>query len=203
MLSCRSCTLPCSCRRVTQADHFVCIAGLDTPFLLLPFRPTSDPSGARNFVRNFCNYSFDRGHPMSGRVLAQELRLTDPMVLCSVLKWCWSRLAGGVVTWEAYELFRQGEHGEYMLRKDTGRADNLPDSNLARDSFATFIPLSNESDARTKIIFDFFDLLSAIAAHGKSNGLGGRKLSRLAGWWAFQHEDTGSGFDGGYKNWTL
>ena len=28
------------------------------------------------------------------------------------MKWCWSRLAGGVVTWEAYELFRVGEQGE-------------------------------------------------------------------------------------------
>lgn len=34
-------------------------------------------------------------------------------VLCSVLKWCWSRLPGGVVTWEAYELFKVGEQGSY------------------------------------------------------------------------------------------
>ncbi len=77
----------------------------------------------------------------------------------------------------------------------------FPDSNMARDSFATFIPLSVESDARTKIIFDFFDLLSAIAAHAKTNGLGGRKLSRLAGWWSFSHSDGGSGFEGGYRGW--
>ncbi|KAG0651840.1 hypothetical protein D0Z07_0860 [Hyphodiscus hymeniophilus] len=154
---------------------------LDTPFLLLPFRPTSDPSAARTFIRNF----FDRSQHMRGEALAQELRLTEPMVLCSVVKWCWSRLPGGVVSWEAYELFKVGES----------------DSNMARDSFATFIPLSVESDSRTKIIFDFFDLLSAIAAHGKTNGLGGRKLSRLAGWWAFEHLDTGSGFEGGYKTW--
>ncbi|TVY62718.1 Morphogenesis-related protein MSB1 [Lachnellula suecica] len=155
--------------------------GLDTPFLLLPFRPTSDPSAARTFIRHF----FDRGHMLYGEGLAQELRLTEPMVLCSVVKWCWSRLPGGVVSWEAYELFRVGES----------------DSNMARDSFATFVPLSVESDARTKIIFDFFDLLSAIAAHAKSNGLGGRKLSRLAGWWAFEHSDGGNGFEGGYKGW--
>ena len=43
--------------------------------------------------------------------------------------------------------------------------------------------------------------MAALAAHGKSNGLGGRKLSRYAGWWAFEHLDTGSGFDGGYKSW--
>ena len=102
------------------------------------------------------------------------------------MKWCWGRLAGGVVTWDAYELFKIGEQ----------------DSNMARDAFATFIPLSLESDARTKIIFDFFDLMAAIAAHGKTNGMGGRKLSRLAGWWAFEQIDAGSGFDGGYKSWS-
>ncbi|KAL9595635.1 MAG: hypothetical protein Q9179_004906 [Wetmoreana sp. 5 TL-2023] len=72
---------------------------------------------------------------------------------------------------------------------------------MARDAFATFIPISVESDARTKIIFDFFDLMAAIAAHGKSNGMGGRNLSRLAGWWAFEQVDNGNGFDGGYKSW--
>ncbi|CAO1598123.1 hypothetical protein XANCAGTX0491_001895 [Xanthoria calcicola] len=155
---------------------------LDLPFLLLPFRPASDPSAARTFIRNFFNE--ERG-PLHDVRLEQELMLTEPMVLCSVMKWCWSRLAGGVVTWEAYELFRVGEQ----------------DSDMARDAFATFIPISVESEARTKIIFDFFDLMAAIAAHGKSNGMGGRNLSRLAGWWAFEQFDNGKGFDGGYKSW--
>lgn len=87
--------------------------------------------------------------------------------------------------WDAYELFKVGEQ----------------DSNMARNSFATFIPLSVENEARSRIIFDFFDILSAIAAHGKRNGFGGRKLSRMASWWAFEHKDSGSGFDGGYKAW--
>ncbi|KAJ5692556.1 hypothetical protein N7462_001979 [Penicillium macrosclerotiorum] len=171
---------------------------LDTPFLLLPFRPSSDPSAARTFVRNYFNQSFEKGSPINGDALMQELRLNEPMpltgtprwfkqVLCSVMKWCWSRLPGGVVTWEAYELFKVGEQ----------------DSDLARDAFSTFIPISVDSDARTKIIFDFFDLLAAIAAHGKSNGLAGRKLSRYAGWWAFEHHDTGNGFEASYKNWAL
>lgn len=72
---------------------------------------------------------------------------------------------------------------------------------MARDSFATFIPISAESAARSNIIFDYFDLISAIAAHGKHNGLGGLKLSRLAGWWAFEHSDSGYGFEGGYTSW--
>lgn len=32
-------------------------------------------------------------------------------VLISVMKWCWARLPGGVVTWEVYEGFRVGEKG--------------------------------------------------------------------------------------------
>ena len=72
---------------------------------------------------------------------------------------------------------------------------------MARDAFKTFIPLSVDNGARSCIIFDFFDLLAAIAAHGKTNGLGGRKLSRMAAWWAFEQKDSGKGFDGGYKTW--
>lgn len=81
------------------------------------------------------------------------------------------------------------------------RADGTLDSDMARDAFSTFIPIGGDSEARTNIILDFFDLLAAIAAHGKLNGLGGRKLSRYAGWWAFEHVDTGNGFEAAYKNW--
>ncbi|KAK3329723.1 hypothetical protein B0H66DRAFT_35836 [Apodospora peruviana] len=157
---------------------------LDLPFLLLPFRPTSDPSAVRTFVRHFFN-SPDGYPTLRGEALAQELRLTEPMVMSGVIKWCWSRLQGGVVGWDSYELFKVGEQ----------------DSNFARDSFKTFIPLSIESPARSEIIFNFFDLLSAIAAHGKMNGFGGRKLSRMAAWWAFEQKDTGNGFEGGYNSW--
>lgn len=75
------------------------------------------------------------------------------------------------------------------------------DSNLARHAFDTFIPMSVDSEARKSIIFDFFDLLAAVAARGKSNGMGGRKLSRLAGWWAFEFHEDNKGFDAGYRTW--
>ncbi|KAM3532671.1 hypothetical protein NHJ13051_000134 [Beauveria bassiana] len=158
--------------------------GLDHPFLLLPFRPTSNPSGVRTFIRNFFGKD-GLDAPIHGERLQQEVRIAEPMVLASVLKWCWSRLQGGVVSWDAYELFKIGEL----------------DSKLARDSFKTFIPISVESDSRQNIIFSFFELVAAIAAHGKKNGLSGVKLSRMAAWWAFEQRDTGDGFDGGYKAW--
>lgn len=83
----------------------MCIrTGLSTPFLLLPYRPNTDPCAARSFIRNFFSPSNSQ---LTGPYLQQELRLTDPDVLCSALKWCWSRLPGGVVTWEVYEMFRQ------------------------------------------------------------------------------------------------
>ncbi|KAJ4990243.1 hypothetical protein SVAN01_04334 [Stagonosporopsis vannaccii] len=158
---------------------------IDMPFILLPFRPTSDTSASRNFVRNFFKAQYEGTRQFRGGSLVQELRLAEPLTLCSIMKWCWSRLPGGVVTWDAYELFRIGES----------------DSNFARHAFDTFIPLSVDSDARKRIIFDFFDLLSAVAARGKTNGMGGRKLSRMAGWWAFEFHDDGNGFDGGYRTW--
>ncbi|KAK4192608.1 hypothetical protein QBC35DRAFT_229154 [Podospora australis] len=160
---------------------------LDLPFLLLPFRPTSDPSAVRTFVRHFFDGKDGAGlsQPLHGEALAQELRMTEPMVISGVIKWCWSRLQGGVVGWDSYELFKVGEQ----------------DSNMARDSFKTFIPLSVDNKARSQIIFYFFDLLSAVAAHGKTNGFGGRKLSRMAAWWAFEQPESTNGFEGAYKAW--
>ncbi|KAK3671261.1 multicopy suppressor of a budding defect [Recurvomyces mirabilis] len=158
---------------------------LNAPFMLLPFRPDTDPSGARTFVRNFYKSNSEGLSQYRGSNLAQELRLTEAIVLCSILKWCWSRIPGGVVSWPVYEGFQIGEK----------------ESNLARNAFDTFVPMCADTVSRRNIIFDFFDLLAAIAAHGKLNGLGGRKLSRLAGWWAFEHSDDGKGFEGGYKSW--
>jgi hypothetical protein len=75
------------------------------------------------------------------------------------------------------------------------------DSNFALRAFDTFIPLSVESEARKQIIFDFYDILTAIAARGGMNGMGGRKLSRMAGWWAFDFSNHGKGFEEGYHAW--
>jgi len=50
------------------------------PFLLLPFRLTSDTSAARNFIRNFFKAAFDRSAQYTGEGLQQELRLTEPLV---------------------------------------------------------------------------------------------------------------------------
>ena len=138
-------------------------------------------------MRNFYQANGSGSSQYRGEGLRQELRLANSVVLCSIIKWCWSRMPGGVVTWPVYEGFQIGER----------------DSHLARNAFEAFIPIGASTPARKNIIMDFFDLLAAVAAHGKMNGLGGRKLSRLAGWWAFEHSDDGKGFEGGYRSWAV
>ena len=55
---------------------------LDITFLLLPFRPASDPSAARTFIRNF--FSMEKGAELKGERLQQELMLTEPLV-CNII----------------------------------------------------------------------------------------------------------------------
>lgn len=162
---------------------------------------------------------------LRGEALARELRMTEPMVRYRDNS---TRAVRGLVANIGDRSFQAWSSGagadskvallggtptsfsrsENMVRcasgrrgVDTAKLTVNADSHLARDSFKTFIPLSVDNDSRVKIIFDFFDLLAAIAAHSKSNGFGGRKLSRMAAWWAFESNDNGNGFEGGYKSW--
>ena len=64
----------------TDIDARPCSTALDMPFLLLPFRPTSDPSAARSFVRNYFGAGIEKSGQLQGERLQQELRLTEPMV---------------------------------------------------------------------------------------------------------------------------
>jgi Domain of unknown function (DUF1708) len=54
-------------------------SGLDVPLLILPFRPSSDPSAARTFVRNYFFPQVER-EPLRGNALASELKMTEVMV---------------------------------------------------------------------------------------------------------------------------
>ncbi|WPH02673.1 DUF1708-domain-containing protein [Acrodontium crateriforme] len=171
----------CTAEMKTRAE------ALNSPFLLLPFRPNTDTTPARTFIGNFFKANSEGLTQYTGTSLQQELRLTEAAVLCSIIKWCWARIPSGVVSWPAYDGFQTGEK----------------ESNMARHAFDTFIPISACTAARKNIIVDFFDLLASVAAHGKVNGMGGRKLSRLAGWWAFEHSEEGKGFESGYKTWAI
>ena len=54
------------------------------PLMLLPFRPTSDTSASRNFVRSFFKAAYEGTRQYRGENLGQELRLAEPLV-CNVV----------------------------------------------------------------------------------------------------------------------
>ncbi|KAK9453977.1 hypothetical protein V1511DRAFT_461427, partial [Dipodascopsis uninucleata] len=143
--------------------------GVLEPFVLLPCRPRFNLIDTKLFVHRVF------GESVSSRTISTEteILLADVEVLMSSLKWVWARLPGGVVSWEAYELYKAGE-------EDTG---------MDKTAFSTLIPLITESQEKSAIIFLFFDLLSAIAAHWKTSGMSGRKIARMAAIWAFPISD--------------
>lgn len=67
--------------RVGTSDtvRLLIMTALDVPFLLLPFRPSSDPSAARTFIRNYFVPPTDRTK-LKGSALLNELRMTEVMV---------------------------------------------------------------------------------------------------------------------------
>ncbi|KAK9376148.1 uncharacterized protein V1513DRAFT_300636 [Lipomyces chichibuensis] len=154
------------------ADRFTGLAieeiklrGVLEPLVLLPYRPNYDLIEAKRFVHRI----FYEADALVSSEIQREIKLSDVFVIVSALKWVWARIPGGIVTWDVYELFKAGE-------EDAGRAQN---------AFKMIIPVAADSPARSRIIFNFFDLLSALASHWKTSGMGGRKVARLAAWWAF------------------
>ncbi|KAK9321476.1 hypothetical protein V1517DRAFT_171355 [Lipomyces orientalis] len=154
------------------ADRFIGYAvteiklrGVLEPLVLLPCRPNYELVEAKRFVHRI----FYDVHGLNSAEMQREIKLSDVFVLMSALKWVWARIPGGLVTWDVYELFKAGE-------EDAGRAQN---------AFKMIIPVVADSQARSRIIFNFFDLLSAIASHWKTTGMSGRRVARLAAWWAF------------------
>lgn len=107
---------------------------------------------------------------LSGESLLRVIRLADVYTIAGILKWCWTRLNGGIVTWKVYNLFKEQERkSSYKLR-----------------AFDNILSKSVDSHDHEDIICNFYDLLMALAAYERRNGLNGYKLARLAGAWAFE-----------------
>ena len=50
------------------------------PFLLLPFRPGSDPVGSKSFIRNFFKMQYEGTWQDKSRDVQMELMLMEPIV---------------------------------------------------------------------------------------------------------------------------
>lgn len=166
--------------------------------MLLPFRPnlyehdmiTNIPVDTED-VKRVVEQVFPKSKPIvTGSALDSILNKADVYTLAGVLKWCWARLPGGVITWKFYEKFKEEEkRGKY---KD--------------DAYNTLVPRIAESPAHARIITQFFVLLFKISGKQKRNGLHGRKLARLAGFWAFEllhsNKEAPTNFGGGLTCWS-
>lgn len=166
--------------------------------MLLPFRPnlydndvvTNIPVDPED-VKRVIEQVFPKSKPIvTGNALDSILNKADVYTLAGVLKWCWARLPGGVITWKFYERFKEEEkRGKY---KD--------------DAYNTLVPRIAESPAHARIITQFFVLLFKISGKQKRNGLHGRKLARLAGFWAFEllhsNKEAPTNFGGGLTCWS-
>lgn len=108
-----------------------------------------------------------------------------------MLKWCWARLPGGVISWDTYNKFKVEEER----------------AGFKFNSFNSVIGKCVESHEHKDNIENFFVLLVSLAAAEKRNGLNGLKLARLVGIWAFElinpKREPPSNFDQGLSCWTL
>ena len=71
------------------------------------------------------------------------------------MKWCWSRLPGGVVTWEAYELFKIGEHGKIASPKPLNAGAKtllqIPALRLTHSTHSFLLVLVQEPDPKSSL----------------------------------------------------
>lgn len=146
-----------------------------------------DPEDVKRVIQQV----FPRKQPiLTGDALRGILAVADIYTLCGVLKWCWARLPGGVITWKVYEKYKSDEK-----------------RNREHDALITLLPRCVESPLQQNIILDFLTLLMKIAEKEKKNGLNGRKLARLAGFWAFDlvqpNKETPTSFGEGLACWSV
>lgn len=174
--------------------------GIKAPFILLAFRPynydekkgsTKSPVN-NDEVRSVIEKVFPKGKPLlTGEGLLRVVRLVDVYTLAGVLKWCWVRLPGGVVSWTTYNKFKVDEER----------------AGYKHNAFNSIIDQCVEGRDHKDIIENFFILLVSLAAAEKRNGLNGLKLARSAGVWAFEminaKKEPPSNFEQGLACWTL
>ncbi|AOA63877.1 hypothetical protein PP7435_CHR3-0645 [Komagataella phaffii CBS 7435] len=142
------------------------LKGTRAPYFFLPFRPQLNDYRLKVFL----NRVFIEGKPASLKVIEKVVKKTDEFTLTSALKFLWSRLPNGyIVGWKSYAQFAKLEQ----------------EQNYPQRAFLDIIPQCLLSPSHASIVYDFFDLIVAIAADTKQNKMSARKISKMCGIWAF------------------
>lgn len=157
------------------------LRGLTIPLLFLPFRPGSTSATVEPFVRDYFNGA------ASQKGTEQLFLITEPLVLVGVLRWAYSRIKGGILSFSEYELFAKTEK----------------ELSYAEDAFSHIVGVLIESDVRRTIFCDFLGLIAAIASNVKTNGHSAQRLAQASASLVFhcQINAAGQTFNTGLEYW--
>lgn len=143
------------------------IKGDKTPLVLLAFRPKAENSDLTSFLTQVIP---NGNKPAPINIIERVVRNTDEYTLMASLKYLWTRLPmNSIIGWDAYETFKKLE----------AKAD------YPKKAFLEFMPQCLTSPAHASIVYDFLDLIVSLSANAKENQMSGRKISKMAGIWAF------------------
>lgn len=171
------------------------IKGDKTPLVLLAFRPKAENSNLTSFLTQVIP---NGTKPAPINIIERVVRNTDEYTLMASLKYLWTRLPmNSIIGWDAYETFKKLE----------AKAD------YPKKAFLEFMPQCLTSPAHASIVYDFLDLIVSLSANAKENQMSGRKISKMAGIWAFHGppntanltksrlDPTDNSFREGLKDW--
>jgi len=127
--------------------------------------------------------------PLTGDALRSVLKIAEAYTLVGVLKWCWARLPGGVVTWKVYEKFKVEE-------ERTG---------FKYDAYSTVLSRCVDSVVHETIISDFTNFIIRVLMLQPPSSI--EQLVRLAGTWAFElirpNQEAPTSFGDGVSCWSV
>ncbi|SCV00665.1 LAMI_0G06546g1_1 [Lachancea mirantina] len=153
--------------------------GRDIEYLLLPFRPQQSNEKLLKFLNQI--FPLGNGTAIPAEKQKRLIQRTEPWTLYQALKYIWCRLPSEeVIGWNAFDTFS-------ALENENGYPPR---------AFLDFMPKCLSSPEHASIVYDFFDLIVAIASNSKNNKMSARKISKMFAIWGFGRKVAGSGYYG-------
>lgn len=141
--------------------------GTKTPHIFLPFRSKVNDEKLESFLSSIAPLGELRTDNTQLQHLCSE---TDEFTLISTLKYFWSRLPNNeIIGWDVYLEFKRRE----------------AEKGYPKNAFLSIMPKCLSSPAHASIVYDFLDLILSITSNSQFNYLSGRKISKMASFWAF------------------
>ncbi|RLV93091.1 Morphogenesis-related protein MSB1 [Spathaspora sp. JA1] len=143
--------------------------GTKTPYIFLPFRSRVNDSSLEKLLA----FLFPNGEVIdctNEKKVEGRLYEFDEFTLICGLKYLWARLPNNeVIGWDVYLEFKRKE----------------AEKGYPKNAFLAIMPKCLSSPAHASIVYDFLDLILSITSNSQENYLSGRKISKMASFWAF------------------